>query len=76
VNAKARSDGAMEVKPDTITKYVSGGAYLVIVALMFWIGQSVVGLREDMVGVKKDILQIKDTQSDIRRRLAAMEDDR
>ena len=70
----AKTDGDIaEVKPDAVTKYVSGAAYLVIVALMFWIGQSVVGLREDMVAVKKDIGQIKDTQADIRRRLSVME---
>jgi len=74
VSGHADSSGpVVEVKPDHVTKYVSGAAYLVIVALMFWIGQSVVGLREDMVAVKKDIGQIKDTQADIRRRLSVME---
>ena len=65
---------AKTVKPDSVTKYVGLGAYALIVALMYWIGSSVVGLREDMVGVKKDIEAIKNTQADIRTRLSVMED--
>ncbi len=58
---------ARTVKPDNLTKYVAGGAYLIIVALMFWIGSSVVGLREDMVGVKKDVSELLRRVGDLER---------
>ena len=67
---------AATVKPDMASKAVGAGAYAIILAVLLWIGSSVVDLREGMATVKSEVQWLRSEMDGMKVWLRRLDDSR